>query len=184
MGPLSKWNVADLNWDGLVQKKNVKYLINCFYFHFLKGWYFGCVELNKILLKLISPVHMTKLIHLKLVNFMICRLIMGNFPGGALGKILLWQCRGHGFGCGPGKIHMLRSNWDRTHSCWSHVLQLLKPEPPRARCSVTREGAAVRIPSTTWRSSPCSPQLEKVRCNQRNTRAKQQRASAAKIINK
>ena len=55
------------------------------------------------------------------------------------------------------------------HNSWPHVLQLRKPQ--RLELVLTREAAAMRSLCTTRKSSPCSPQLEKVCAQQQRSRA-------------
>ena len=72
---------------------------------------------------------------------------------------------------GPGRHHMLQSNWDHapqpvslcsragSHNYWAHVMQLLKPLCPRARAQQQKsqqwEARALKL-----ERSPGSPQLE------------------------
>ena len=95
---------------------------------------------------------------------------MQNFRGGAVDKNPC-QCRGHGF-----------DPWSRntTHTAeqvspcatttesvlWSPRAAAAGACVPYSLCSATREATSVRSPCTTAKSSPRSPQLEKVQVTQ------------------
>ena len=53
-----------------------------------------------------------------------------------------------------------------SHNYWAHVPQLLKPMCLESVLA-TREATVTRSPRTATKSSPCSPQLEKARVQQR-----------------
>ena len=60
-----------------------------------------------------------------------------------------------------------------SHNFWSPCATTTEARVLRARAPATREATAMRMPCTTMKSSPCSPQLEKA-CTQ------QQRPNPAK----
>ncbi|KAJ8776635.1 hypothetical protein J1605_015224 [Eschrichtius robustus] len=76
-----------------------------------------------------------------------------GFPGGAVVENLPANAGDTGLSPGPGRSHMLRSNWAREPQLLSLCVWSL--------CSATREAATVRGPRTAMRSGPRLPQLEK-----------------------
>ena len=94
-----------------------------------------------------------------------------GFPGGSVVKNLPANAGEHGFEPWPGKI---------PHAAEQLTPWATAPEPAchnywSARawspCSATREATAVRRPRTATKSSPCSPQLERARAQQRRPNA-------------
>ena len=75
-----------------------------------------------------------------------------GFPGGAVVENLPANAEDTGSSPGPGRSHMLQSNW----ACKPQLLSLCV----WSLCSTTREAAIVRGPHTAMKSGPRSPQLE------------------------
>ena len=112
------------------------------------------------------------------------KMVVQDFPGGAVVKNLPATAGDTGSIPGPGRSHMPQSNYARVPQLLSLCSracepQLLSPHTttteahvPRAHAS-QREATAMRSPCTTIKSSPCSLQLEKAR-------TQQQRPNAAK----
>ena len=72
-----------------------------------------------------------------------------GFPGGAVVENLPANAGDTGSSPGPGRSHMLRSNWAREPELLSLRVWSL--------CSATREAAMVRGPRTTMKSGPRLP---------------------------
>ena len=79
-------------------------------------------------------------------------LLGGGFLGGAVVESLPAGAGDTGSGPGPGRSHMLRSNW-------AHEPQLLSLRA-WSLCSTTRKAAIVRGLRTAMKSGPHLPQLE------------------------
>ena len=86
-----------------------------------------------------------------------------GFPGGAVVENPPANAGDTGSSPGPGRSHMLRSNWARE-------LQLLSLRI-WSLCSATREAATVRGPHTVMKSDPRLPQLEKALAQKRRPNA-------------
>ena len=82
-----------------------------------------------------------------------------GFPGGTVVRNPPANAGDTGSCPGPGRPHMLRSNWAREPQLLSlHIWSL---------CSATGEAATVRGPRTAMKSGPRSPQLEKALAQKR-----------------
>ena len=92
----------------------------------------------------------TKLMH---------RNLLQGFPGGTVVENLPASAGDTGSGPGPGRFHMLRSNWAREPQLLSLCVWSL--------CSATREAAIVRGLRTAMKSGPRLPQLEKAHAQKR-----------------
>ena len=82
-----------------------------------------------------------------------------GFPGGAVVENLPANAGDMGSSPGPGRSHMLWSNWAREPQLLSLRVWSL--------CSATREAATVRGPRTVMKSGPRLPQLEKALAQKR-----------------
>ena len=82
-----------------------------------------------------------------------------GFPGGAVVENLPADAGDTGSSPGPGRSHMLQSNWAREPQLLSLRVGSL--------CSATRESATLRGPRTAMKSGPRSPQLEKALAQKR-----------------
>ena len=103
---------------------------------------------------------MFTLLHKKSPEFFILqKLKLWGFPGGAVVESLPANAGDTGSRPGLGRSHMPRSGWTREPQLLSLRVWSL--------CSATREAAIVRGPRTAMKSGPCLPQLEKALAQKR-----------------
>ena len=94
-----------------------------------------------------------QIVHVKGRDFMIRKIYLKGFPGGAVVESLPANAGDTGSSPGLGRFHMPQGNWAREPQLLSLRVWSL--------CSTTREATIVRGRRTAMKSGPRSLQLEK-----------------------